>query len=102
MAAARRDRNKNFFKWEPVEEGSNRFTPNDPPNWLYEIVEPAYPATSERDEFASDAEALWNAEGVVAAEQLRRMTPSNEELLRAAKNHPPPREWFSRDEERPF
>jgi hypothetical protein len=37
-----------------------------------------------------------------AQDELRRLTPPNEELLRAAKSFPPPPEWFEEEEEKPF
>jgi hypothetical protein len=39
---------------------------------------------------------------VITARDLRKITPSNDELLRAAKTFPPPPEWFEEDQERPF
>jgi hypothetical protein len=102
MATTRRDRNRNFFKWEPVEDGNNRFTPNAPPNWFYELVEPADSLSEDEDRCTPDIGSLRNTEDVVATKQLLRMTPSNEELLKAARNSPPPPEWFNEDEERPF
>ena len=35
-------------------------------------------------------------------EMVRKMTPSNEELLEKAKHHPPPPEWYVGDEEELF
>jgi hypothetical protein len=102
MATTRRDRNENFFKWEPVEDGNKRFTPNAPPNWYYEIVEPTDSSSSEEDECVPDISNLQNAEDIIAAKELRRMTPTNQELLKAAEHFPPPPEWYSEDEERPF
>lgn len=102
MATTRRDRNENFFKWEPVEDGNNRFTPNVPLNWFYEIVEITDSLSAEEEDYVPDISTLPNSEDVIAAKELLRMTPSNEELLKAAKSSPPPPEWFSEDEECPF
>lgn len=33
---------------------------------------------------------------------VRKMTPTNAELLKAADQFPPPSDWFEQDEERPF
>jgi hypothetical protein len=35
-------------------------------------------------------------------EELARLTPSNARLLELAAQHPPPKEWYDEDEERPF
>jgi hypothetical protein len=102
MVTTRRDRNRNFFKWEPVENGNNRFTPNAPLNWFYEIVEPAEASSFCEEERTPDINNLQNAEDIMAANDLLRMTPPNEELLNTAKSFPPPPEWFNKDEERPF
>jgi hypothetical protein len=103
MAATRRDRNKNFFKWEPVEEGNNRFTRNAPLNWFYEIIETVDLCPSEEEEWcAPDIGALRSQEDIFAAGDLASLTPTNAELLRAAEMFPPPPEWFEEDEERPF
>lgn len=106
MAATRRDHNRNFFKWEPEESGNSRFTPNKPMNWLYEIYESSEPYSLDEDsspdiDVRLDQEEL-DQEEIVTKEDIRAMTPPNEELLRAATMFPPPPEWFDGDEERLF
>lgn len=100
MANTKREHNKNFFKWEPVEDGSRRFTPNAPLNWFYEIVD--LTDFSEEEKWDPDLDNRSNAEEIIVANQLLKLTPSNEQLLKAAKSFPPPPEWFANDEECPF
>ena len=42
------------------------------------------------------------SEMLAAARELARKTPTNDELLNAAKMFPPPPEWFEGEEEKPF
>jgi hypothetical protein len=49
---------------------------------------------------ASDDESTTN--DAAALEELRQITPSNDQLLKLAQNHPPPQSWFDEDEERPW
>jgi hypothetical protein len=103
MATTRRDRNQNFFKWEPVEEGNNRFTRNAPPNWFYEIIEAADLHLQEEEKgTAPDIGTLMSQEDILAEQDMASMTPTNAELLKAAELFQPPPRWFEEDEERPF
>lgn len=101
MATTRRERNRNFFKWEPVESGDSRFTPNRPMNWLYEIYEASELHSLDADS-SPDIDIPLDQDEIVTKEDIRAMTPPNEELLRAAQLFPPPPEWFDGDEERFF
>lgn len=101
MATTRRDHNKNFFKWEPAESGNNRFTPNVPMNWLYEIYESSEPFSFDECS-APDINILPDENEAATEEEILGMTPPNEELLRAAQMFPPPPEWFGGDEEQLF
>src|SRR5690348_16852422 len=101
MATARRDRNKNFFRWEPVEADNNRFTRNAPVNWFYEINDTTELLPCEEDESTENI-SIKSQEDILAGREISRMTPTNDELLKAAKAFPPPPEWFEEDEERPF
>jgi hypothetical protein len=103
MATTRRERNENFFVWQPVDAGESPFTPNAPLDWLYEVVERTdSPSPEEGEEREEDVGAFEREEDVITVRELRRITPSNDELLRAAKMFPPPPEWFEEDQERPF
>lgn len=102
MATTRRDRNKNFFKWEPVEDGNNRFTPNAPLNWFYEIIETTESFSSEEEESVPDLGARSDRDEELTAREILRMTPPNEELLKTARMYPPSPKWFENDEEKPF
>lgn len=101
MAATRRDRNENFFKWEPVQD--NRFTRNAPLDWLYEINEMTESLAGE-EEFTPRVDELrtQEKEAAIASQEVLSMTPPNDELLRMAERFPPPPEWFDANEERPF
>jgi hypothetical protein len=101
MATTKRDHNKNFFKWEPVKEGDNRFTPNTPLNWFHELPE-LVESTSFEDEESGAAGGLLKQEEILMAEEILKRTPTNDELLKTAKRFPPPPEWFEMDEEKPF
>src|SRR5436309_1571007 len=102
MAATRRDRNKNFIKWNPVE--CNRFTPNAPLDWLYEINDPPESFADDKEKFAPSPDEARSQEEqeAIPFREIADMTPTNNELLRLAKLFPPPPEWFENDEERPF
>jgi hypothetical protein len=102
MAATRRDRNKNFIKWNPVEY--SRFTPNAPLDWLYEISDPPDSFAPKEEKILRPPEEARNQEEqeAITSLEIANMTPTNAELLRLAELFPPPPEWFENDEERPF
>src|SRR6185437_14940656 len=97
MTTTRRNRNENFFKWEPVEGGNARFTPNAPLNWFYEIVELS--EASFEEEPPPTIDTRYERDLVFTEEEIQRMTPTNDELLRTAQMFPPPPEWFEGDED---
>lgn len=104
MATIRRELNRNFIKWEPVEGGCSRFTPCAPVNWDYEVQETSDESPSDYDDECGSASVLDNAgEGrSSAAQELARITPSNEELKALAAKYPPPADWFEEEEGPPF
>lgn len=101
MASTRRERNKNFFKWEPVVGGNNLFTPNAPLDWFYEIIEPSETRPCE-DDSSPDVSLGPDQDELATAKEVVRMTPTNDELLRTAQQFPPPPGWFDGDEEQLF
>lgn len=91
MSTIRRERNCNFFRWEPVSDG--RFTKNAPIDWKYEIREFDDDDVFENvgDEAAADGNATC-AEDEFA--ELESIGPSNDVLLASAKKHQAPQEWY--------
>jgi hypothetical protein len=70
-------------------------------NWFYEIFEASETHPSE-EESSPDVSLAPDQDELATAKEIVRMTPTNDELLRAAQMFPPPPEWFEGDEEKLF